>query len=105
TRFGIFCTDLVGSFVGRTGLINQMLRTEKVRAMREALHSAVREGVEVAVQGIEIPIAATFGHDVPVQHLATAGAPAPVPAAWSPVSAPPAPEPPTAPQGPAPHGV
>jgi len=109
TLIGIFFKDLVGSFVGRTGLINQMLRTEKVRAMREAVHSAVREGVEVAVQGIEIPIAATFGHDVPVQHLASAGAPAPVPAAgpagWSPVSAPPAPEPPTAPHGPAHQGA
>lgn len=97
---GTFLKDVVGSVVGRTGLVNQMLRTEKVRAMREAVHSAVREGVEAAVQGIEVPIAATFGHDVPVQNLTPVAVAAPAPAAWSsPVSGPPAasPEPPRAP--------
>jgi hypothetical protein len=103
TLIGIFFKDLVGSFVGRTGLINQMLRTEKVRAMREAVHSAVREGVEVAVQGVEVPIVATFGHEVPVQNLSM-GAPAPIPAAWGPVSGPPAPEPVPPQNGPAPAG-
>jgi hypothetical protein len=95
---GIFLKDLVGSFVGRTGLVNQMLRTEKVRAMREAVHSAVREGVDAAVAGIEVPIAATFGYEVPVQDLTTVGA---VPAAggWQPGLRPSAPE---APQSPPP---
>ncbi|TDB75298.1 hypothetical protein E1264_40045, partial [Actinomadura sp. KC216] len=66
---GTFIKDLVGSILGRSGLINQMLRTERVRATREAVHSAVREGVEVAVQGIEVPLAATFGQDLPIQDL------------------------------------
>ncbi len=83
---GTFLKDLVRSLVGRTGPVNRMLRTEKVRALREALHSAVREGVDVAVQGIQMPLAATFGHDVPVQNLDGTGVatpapfPAPVPA-------------------------
>jgi hypothetical protein len=107
---GTFLKDLLGSLLSRTGLIAQMLRTEKVRAMREAVHSAVREGVEVAVQGIEVPISATFGHEVPIQDL---GAPAytgaPSPTAWAgtpapaPVNAPPPSFPP--PQGNQPYGI
>jgi hypothetical protein len=64
-----FLKDVLGGFLGRTGLIVQMLRTERARAMREAVHSAVREGVEVAIEGIEVPIAATFGHDVEIQAM------------------------------------
>jgi hypothetical protein len=29
------------------------------------VHSAVREGVDAAVAGIEMPIASTFGYDIP----------------------------------------
>lgn len=104
---GTFIKDVVGSILGRTGLVNQMLRTEKVRAMREALHSAVREGVEVAVRGIEVPIAATFGHDLPIQDLIpTVASPAPTPRAEPstlgegsppPTSPPPTPAPPPVP--------
>ncbi|WP_433824962.1 adhesin [Actinoplanes sp. CA-015351] len=67
-----FVKDLVGGMLGRTGIINQMLRTERVRATREAVHSAVREGVDAAVGDIEVPLAATFGYDVPVEHLSGA---------------------------------
>lgn len=70
---GRFIKDILGGFLGRTGLISQMLRTERARAMREAVHSAVREGVDVAIEGIEVPIAATFGHDVEIQSLTGAG--------------------------------
>ncbi|BCJ41330.1 hypothetical protein GCM10010168_89100 [Actinoplanes ianthinogenes] len=68
---GHFVKDLIGGMLGRTGSINQMLRTEWVRAMREAVHAAVREGAEVAMQGVTVPLAATFGHEVPVQDLRT----------------------------------
>ena len=92
---GTFLKDLVGGMLGRTGVINQMLRTEKVRAMREAVHSAVREGVEVAIQGVEVSIVSTFGYEIPIQDL-TLPAPAP--------NAPAAPAPqPVAPQPPMPQ--
>jgi hypothetical protein len=106
---GQYLKDVVGGMFGRTGTINQMLRTEKARAMREAVHSAVREGVEVAVRGIEVPMLSTFGQDIPIQDLTApsygANAPGPAPAPGygpgpapafpaqpGPVSAPPAPE-------------
>jgi hypothetical protein len=81
-----FVKDMVGSFYGRTGLINQMLRTEKPRAMREAMHSAVREGVDVAIAGVEVPIASTFGYELPIEDL-SATSPSPMAA---PPSGPPA---------------
>ncbi|MFH8787220.1 hypothetical protein [Streptomyces roseoverticillatus] len=77
---GTYFKDLIGGFKGRTGDVNQMLRTERPRAMREAVHSAVREGVEIAVQGIEVPIASTFGQDLPIMTApgqGPAGPPAP----------------------------
>ncbi|QLE76124.1 adhesin [Streptomyces rectiverticillatus] len=77
---GTYFKDLIGGLMGRTGDVNQMLRTERPRAMREAVHSAVREGVEIAVQGIEVPIASTFGQDLPIMTApgqGPAGPPAP----------------------------
>ncbi|WBC16695.1 adhesin [Micromonospora sp. WMMA1998] len=69
TLIGHFIKDLIGGMLGRSGSVNQMLRTERVRAMREAVHAAAREGTEVAMQGVTVPLAATFGQDVPVQDL------------------------------------
>lgn len=104
---GTFIKDLIGNILGRSGLVNQMLRTEKVRAMREAVHSAVREGVEVAVRGIEVPIVATFGQDLPIQDMmamAPPPAPSPVPDRSGAAAAPEPPPPPLPPQGQAPVG-
>ncbi|MFD3830317.1 hypothetical protein [Streptomyces sp. NPDC058621] len=72
---GHFLKDLVGGMFNRAGDINQMLRTERPRAMREAVHSAAREGVEAAVQGIEVPMATAFGQEPPIQSGSSATAP------------------------------
>jgi hypothetical protein len=87
TILGNFLKDLAGGFAGRAGAINQMLRTERVRAMREAVHAAVREGAEAAVRGADVPLAAAFGQDLPVHDLS-------IPAGQGPT-------PPPAPSGPA----
>jgi hypothetical protein len=80
--------DVIGGILGRTDLVSQMLRTEKVRAMREAVHSAAREGVDIAIQGIEVPMVSTFGFEVPVQDLdAVAASPQPGMQGASPVPA------------------
>jgi uncharacterized protein YbjQ (UPF0145 family) len=91
TILGHFLKDLVGGFAGRAGAVNQMLRTERVRAMREAVHAAVREGAEAAVQGVEVPLTAAFGQDLPVYDLSAPTGQAPVP---------PAPPAPSGPGGP-----
>jgi hypothetical protein len=92
-----FIKDMIGGMFGRSGVINQMLRTEKVRAMREAVHSAVREGVEVAIQGVEVSIVSTFGYEIPIQDLTV-----PTPSPSAPAPQPPAPQP-VAPQPSAPQ--
>jgi hypothetical protein len=65
TVLGHFFRDLFG----RTGELDHLLHAERVRAMREAVHSAVREGAEAAVQGVDVPIPAAFGQDLPVRDL------------------------------------
>lgn len=92
-----FIKDMIGGMFGRSSVINQMLRTEKVRAMREAVHSAVREGVEVAIQGVEVSIVSTFGYEIPIQDLTV-----PTPSPSAPTPQPPAPQP-VAPQPSAPQ--
>ncbi|WKU45682.1 hypothetical protein Q3V23_17385 [Streptomyces sp. VNUA116] len=102
---GTYFKDLIGGFKGRTGDVNQMLRTERPRAMREAVHSAVREGVEIAVQGIEVPIASTFGQDLPIMTApgqGPAGPPAPPAPPVMPAAPPAHPVPPAHPAPPAP---
>ncbi|MGA5128604.1 hypothetical protein QZH56_18705 [Streptomyces olivoreticuli] len=105
---GTYVKDLVGGLMGRTGDVNQMLRTERPRAMREAVHSAVREGVEIAVQGIEVPIASAFGQDLPIMTApgqGPAGPPAPPAPPVMPVAPPTRPVPqPAPPVPPAPGG-
>ncbi|MGW2488449.1 hypothetical protein ACWCV9_14705 [Streptomyces sp. NPDC001606] len=98
---GHFLKDLIGGMLGRTGNVNQMLRTEKPRAMREAVHSAAREGVEAAIQGIEVPIASTFGQELPIQAAMAPPAAPPAPP-QGPAAAPPQPGPHMPPAGP--HG-
>ncbi|HKS48494.1 MAG TPA: hypothetical protein VJT49_25960 [Amycolatopsis sp.] len=47
---------------------------EPIKAIREAVHSAVHEGMESALAGRYIPIVETFGYDVPVEAVAPAPA-------------------------------
>jgi hypothetical protein len=98
---GHFLKDIVGSLVNRAGNLNQMLRTDRPRAMREAVHSAAREGVEIAIQGIEVPLASTFGQEPPIEAAAPASAPPAPPAPPTPGYPPPGPIP-GGPAGPAP---
>ncbi|GIF16580.1 adhesin [Actinoplanes teichomyceticus] len=73
---GHFLKDLVGGILGRTGRVEELLRAERVRALREAVHAAVREGAEVAAQGVVVPLAQVFGQEVPVQDLRAHATPA-----------------------------
>jgi len=93
TILGHFLADLAGGLAGRSGSVDQMLRTERVRAMREAVHAAVREGAETAVKGVEVPLTAAFGQDLPVYDLGA-------PTGTAPHPAPPAPTTPSGPSGP-----
>ncbi|BCJ41323.1 hypothetical protein GCM10010168_89170 [Actinoplanes ianthinogenes] len=88
TLLGHFVKDLVGGMFGRVGPINPMLRGERVRALREAVHGAVREGAEVAAQGLVVPLTATFGAEVPVQDLRAQAAYGPPPGYGPPVPGP-----------------
>ncbi|GAA2904259.1 hypothetical protein Acy02nite_85700 [Actinoplanes cyaneus] len=69
TLLGQFLRDLAGGMSGRTGSIDRMLRAERVRALREAVHAAVREGADVAAQGVLVPPGQVFGAEVPVRDL------------------------------------
>ncbi|MEU0632855.1 hypothetical protein [Streptomyces sp. NPDC005989] len=98
-----FWKDLLGGMLGRTGTVNQMLRTEGARAMREAVHSAVREGVEAVATSLDRPAATTFGAAPPPGRTTPPASPFPPPAPPHPAAEPhrpPAPPSPPAPPGP-----
>jgi hypothetical protein len=51
-----FLVDMVGGMLGRTDPELLMLRTERPRAMREAVHSSCREGLFVAYEQRPVPL-------------------------------------------------
>ncbi|MFI1996586.1 adhesin [Actinoplanes sp. NPDC020271] len=69
TLLGHFLRDLAGGMSGRSGSVERMLRAERVRALREAVHAAVREGADVAAQGVLVPAGQVFGGEVPLRDL------------------------------------
>ncbi len=75
TLLGHFLRDLAGGMSGRNGSIDRMLRAERVRALREAVHAAVREGADVAAQGVLVPAGQVFGGEVPLRDLRAHAAP------------------------------
>ncbi|MGW6510830.1 hypothetical protein ACWGCP_25405 [Streptomyces niveus] len=103
-----FWKDVLGGLLGRTGTANQMLRTEGARAMREAVHSAVREGVEAVATSLDRPAAATFGAAPPPGRTTPPAFPIP-PAPLRPAAephmppGPPSPPTPPSPSGPSAH--
>jgi hypothetical protein len=48
-----------------------VVRSDEVQAFREVVHSATREGVDVANLGVQVPIATAFGSEVPVEAEST----------------------------------
>ena len=75
--------DLFSNAVNRADAMRQALRTEKARAMREALDIATREGIEAAIEGTELTIAQVYGglavENVDITSAAGAVAPPPAP--------------------------
>jgi hypothetical protein len=62
---GKYLVDLVNGMLGRTDPETIMLRTERPRAMREAVHAACREGLYVAIEGQNIPVSFGFPNGLP----------------------------------------
>lgn len=76
---GRFVADLIASMLGRVSPERIMMRTEGVRAMREAVHAACREGLATAVDQVVVPITYAFPQGLlpPVQADYTRSAPTP----------------------------
>ncbi|NAZ85499.1 hypothetical protein [Kineococcus indalonis] len=56
-------TFIAQSFTYETPM-DRFLRLNDTRAFREAVHNAVREGIDIADRDIDLPLQATLGHDV-----------------------------------------
>lgn len=80
---GQFFKDLFQSMQGNHDIEREMMRTEPVRAMREAVHAACREGLLVAVEGQWVPAEFGFPQGLPQLEEIDFGD-APVPAAPQP---------------------
>jgi hypothetical protein len=55
-----FLSDLVNGILGRNDPERVMLRTERPRAMREAVHAACREGLVTAIDRTPVPLSFGF---------------------------------------------
>lgn len=77
---GQYFRDILGSFTGKGDLQWAMARTEQIRAMREAVHAACREGLVVAIEGRTVPLSAGFP-DGRIPLVKQAAAPVAVPPA------------------------
>jgi hypothetical protein len=98
--FSRFLKDSVTSPFAGQKVFKGQLSSQRARALREAVHSAVREGVDAANHDIRVPLSQTFGHDIPVETVALPTAAAAAPAAWPGAAQPPAPFHPPVPASP-----
>ncbi|USX54780.1 hypothetical protein [Lentzea sp. HUAS12] len=78
-----FLVGIVRGMSGQNDPEIAMLRADRARAMREAVHAACREGLMVAVEGIQVPEQFGFPYGMPpVEEGAFASGP--VPGGYSP---------------------
>ncbi|MBA8924470.1 hypothetical protein BC739_001667 [Kutzneria viridogrisea] len=78
TLIGQFLVGIVRGLAGHNDPEVAMLRAERARAMREAVHAACREGLIVAVDGLEVPDQYGFPYGMPpVEDGQFASAPVP----------------------------
>ena len=79
TLLGRYAIDLVAGLVGQLDPVGVMLRTERPRAMREAIHAICREGLHVAIERIEVPEQYGFPQGLPpIESLSNSAAPPPI---------------------------
>lgn len=57
----------IGSLFGGHPGYSGVLEMEPIKAMRESVHNALRQGIEASVAGRAIPLVETFGYEVPVE--------------------------------------
>lgn len=60
-----FLTDLLEGIIGRNDPEHRMMRTERPRAMREAVHAACREGLFVGIENTVVPVEYGFPEGLP----------------------------------------
>ncbi|WP_073950317.1 hypothetical protein [Streptomyces kebangsaanensis] len=77
--FGRFVKDAIAHPLKGQKEFTGQLSSQRVRALREAVHSAVSEGVDAAVHNVQVPLAQTFGHNIPVETVALPAATTPAP--------------------------
>jgi hypothetical protein len=59
--------QMLATMLGRDVQFQLAMRADDAKALRELMHSAAREGVDVATRGLTITLAGTVGADVPVE--------------------------------------
>jgi hypothetical protein len=62
-----FIRQTIATMLGRDVHFQLTLRADDAKALRELVHSAAREGIDVATRGLTVSLAGTVGGDVPVE--------------------------------------
>lgn len=71
----------IAAFLGGDPGFSGIIDVEPIKAMREAVHNALRRGIEAAMIGRQIPIAQSFGYELPIETVSHPGVPQETPAA------------------------
>ncbi|RKE18536.1 hypothetical protein [Streptomyces sp. TLI_171] len=101
SKFRLFVQFVTDNVSGGADLRSAMSRTGQVRAMREAVHAACREGLVVAIEQRPVQLHVQFPQVAAVSAAATVGAqPQPAMPPAQPAAPPAPPAPPAAPPGP-----
>ena len=89
-----FIMDVLAGIMGQNSPEQQMMRTERPRAMREAVHAVCREGLFVGIERREVPVSFGFPRGMPPVQTGPAMPDAPPPGflgttGWGPYPSPP----------------
>jgi hypothetical protein len=64
--------QVLAGALGRDVQFHLTMRADDVKALRELMHSAAREGVDVATRGLTVSLAGTVGGDLPIESFEAA---------------------------------
>lgn len=71
----LYVGQKISALFGQNSFFHQILRGDQVKALREVIHSASREGVDAATAGLELSLQDALGYVPPLETIEAGGSP------------------------------